>query len=82
MAEYTGKKMLVGGNWKSNGTVASVKELCALLNTLAVPSNVEVCASDTEDGSSRELIAISAQSLTLCGIIYYLNDKWGLLRII
>lgn len=42
MAEFTGKKMLVGGNWKSNGTVASVKELCALLNTLAVPGNVEV----------------------------------------
>jgi triosephosphate isomerase len=44
MAEYTGKKMLVGGNWKSNGTVDSVKELCALLNTLAVPGNVEVSA--------------------------------------
>ena len=33
---------MVAGNWKSNGTVASVRELVSVLNSADVPPNVEV----------------------------------------
>jgi len=39
---FVGKKMLVGGNWKCNGTKAKVGELIEMLNDIPVPSNVEV----------------------------------------
>eukprot|EP00766_Chilomastix_caulleryi_P004404 gnl/Chilomastix_caulleri/563.p1 GENE.gnl/Chilomastix_caulleri/563~~gnl/Chilomastix_caulleri/563.p1 ORF type:complete len:253 (+),score=92.61 gnl/Chilomastix_caulleri/563:115-873(+) len=36
---------LVGGNWKCNGTLASVKALCEVLNKGSYPKNVEVVVS-------------------------------------
>jgi len=44
---YPGKKMLVGGNWKSNGSVAKVKELAAMLSKAQVPAHVEVVVCPT-----------------------------------
>jgi len=39
---FVGKKMLVGGNWKCNGTTAKVSQLVAMLNDAPVPPHVEV----------------------------------------
>lgn len=47
MSGFTGKKICIGGNWKCNGTVESVKELCGILNGGDVPSNVEVICFPT-----------------------------------
>lgn len=42
---YSNRKFLVGGNWKCNGTVESVKTLVSDLNAGSVPSDVDiVCA--------------------------------------
>lgn len=47
MSGFSGKKICIGGNWKCNGTVESVKELCGVLNGGSVPSNVEVVCFPT-----------------------------------
>jgi len=39
---YVGKKMLVGGNWKCNGTIAKIGQLVEMLNAAPVPPHVEV----------------------------------------
>lgn len=42
---FATRQFLVGGNWKCNGTVASVKTLVSDLNAGSVPSDIEiVCA--------------------------------------
>lgn len=42
---YSNRKFLIGGNWKCNGTVESVKTLVSDLNAGSVPSDVDiVCA--------------------------------------
>mmetsp|Transcript_38631 Transcript_38631/g.88991 ORF Transcript_38631/g.88991 Transcript_38631/m.88991 type:complete len:268 (+) Transcript_38631:52-855(+) len=38
----TGKKFLIGGNWKCNGTMASTEALVGILNTAEVPDFCEV----------------------------------------
>lgn len=38
-------KFFVGGNWKCNGSLESVKKLVAELNSGSIPSDVEVVCS-------------------------------------
>lgn len=73
----SGRKYLIGGNWKCNGTQASVKELITILNEGGpIPENVEVAVAPTfihigtTLSSLREDIKVSAQN---CG----LNEKGG-----
>ena len=68
---------LIGGNWKCNGTMASVKEIIKVFNEAGpIPANVEVaiCAPYIHLGmcltSLREDIAVGAQN---CGV----NPKAG-----
>ncbi|KAF4315070.1 hypothetical protein BBO99_00008058 [Phytophthora kernoviae] len=72
---------LVGGNWKCNGTVQSIKDLCALLNKVDVKSDkVEVVVSppDLHIGLAKSLlqkdIAVSAQNVSLTGTGAYTGE--------
>lgn len=63
------RKYLIGGNWKCNGTMASVKELINIFNDAGpIPANVEVaiCAPYIHIplalSSLREDIAVGAQN--------------------
>uniref|UniRef100_A0A7S2ZFZ3 Triosephosphate isomerase n=1 Tax=Rhodosorus marinus TaxID=101924 RepID=A0A7S2ZFZ3_9RHOD len=37
-----GRRFMVGGNWKCNGTKESIEALCASLSTLELPSDANV----------------------------------------
>ncbi|GBG34141.1 Triosephosphate isomerase [Hondaea fermentalgiana] len=66
----TGKKVVIGGNWKCNGTKESVKELIETLNSAGdFPSNAEVVVAPTAlhlgmavDGLRKD-ISVSVQNL-------------------
>lgn len=67
------RTFLIGGNWKCNGTVESVKELIKTFNNAgAIPANVEVaiCAPAIHLGMClselRDDIAVGAQN---CGVM-------------
>jgi len=66
------RQYLIGGNWKCNGTIASVKELCKTFNEAGpLPANVEVAIGapfihiGTCLENLRDDFAISAQN---CGV--------------
>ncbi|CEG44528.1 triose-phosphate isomerase [Plasmopara halstedii] len=72
---------LIGGNWKCNGTVQSVKELCAMLNKVEITSNtVEVVVSptalhlDLAKSLLQEKIAVAAQNVSLTGTGAYTGE--------
>lgn len=59
----------VGGNWKMNGSVASITEICNNLNNVAVPENTRVVVgaspcylTTTKAAITNEKIAVSAQN--------------------
>lgn len=71
------RKYLIGGNWKCNGTMASVAEIVKTFNAAGpIPANVEVaiCAPYIHIGVTlatlREDIAVGAQN---CGV----SEKMG-----
>lgn len=68
---YEGKKFLIGGNWKCNGTMASTEALVGILNTATIAPHCEVvvapisiqipyCCANLKPG-----IAVAAQN---CGL--------------
>ncbi|KAG6584805.1 triose-phosphate isomerase [Phytophthora cinnamomi] len=72
---------LIGGNWKCNGTVQSVKDLCALLNKVEISSdNVEVVVAppalhiDLAKSLLQKKIAVSAQNVSLTGLGAYTGE--------
>ncbi|KAG7378164.1 hypothetical protein PHYPSEUDO_010443 [Phytophthora pseudosyringae] len=72
---------LIGGNWKCNGTVQSVKDLCALLNKVEITSDkVEVVVSppalhmDLAKSLLQKKIAVSAQNVSLTGTGAYTGE--------
>ncbi|KAG6586820.1 triose-phosphate isomerase [Phytophthora cinnamomi] len=72
---------LIGGNWKCNGTVQSVKDLCALLNKVEIASdNVEVVVAppalhiDLAKSLLQKKIAVSAQNVSLTGLGAYTGE--------
>ncbi|KAI9914092.1 hypothetical protein PsorP6_006662 [Peronosclerospora sorghi] len=75
------RKYVVGGNWKCNGTVQSVKELCALLNKIEIPSDtLEVVVSPTSlhlalaKSLLHDKIALCAQNVSLTGTGAYTGE--------
>jgi len=71
------RKYLIGGNWKCNGTMASVAEIIKTFNTAGpIPANVEVAISapyihiGVALATLRDDIAVGAQN---CGV----NEKAG-----
>lgn len=73
---YPGKKFLIGGNWKCNGTKASVEKLVGVLNKAVVPPFVEVVVApiaihiSSVQAGLQPAIQIAAQN---CGV----NSKCG-----
>lgn len=72
---------LIGGNWKCNGTVQSVRELCALLNKVDIkPNSVEVVVSpsalhiDLAKSLLQKNIAVGAQNVSLTGTGAYTGE--------
>ncbi|GMF28226.1 unnamed protein product [Phytophthora fragariaefolia] len=72
---------LIGGNWKCNGTVQSVKDLCALLNKVEITSDkVEVVVAppalhiDLAKSLLQKKIAVSAQNVSLTGLGAYTGE--------
>ena len=45
--EMAARRFLVGGNWKSNGTVASCTELATGLSSVSIPESVDVVVAPT-----------------------------------
>lgn len=72
MAEYAGKRCLIGGNWKCNGTVKQVEQLTAMLNSAGeFPTSAEVVIATPAIHLARckatfnGQIAVSAQDVGL-----------------
>ncbi|TYZ62624.1 hypothetical protein PybrP1_002384 [[Pythium] brassicae (nom. inval.)] len=70
-----GRKYLIGGNWKCNGSEKSVRELIALLNDADVdPARVEVVVAppalhlQLARDLLRKNISVSAQNVSLTGL--------------
>lgn len=77
---YPGKKMLVGGNWKCNGSVAKVNSLVEMLNGAPVPPHVEVVVCPTAlhistavSGLKKD-IQVGAQNCSLKGSGAYTGE--------